>query len=151
MGGLDALVFTGGVGERSAVVRGRAADGLEFLGVAVDAGANEAAVPDAEIGGPSAPPRTLVGAARPGLQIAPLPRHPPPPPPRPRAGAALTAAGSRAWPGPTSISPRWWNASRRPAASPPRRRPPTTWPSLPTRQRSRPGCSGVSEGSRRRG
>src|SRR6185369_2490149 len=32
LGGLDALAFTGGVGERSAEVRARAADGLGFLG-----------------------------------------------------------------------------------------------------------------------
>ena len=43
IGGLDALVFTGGVGERSAAVRAMAADGLGFLGVAVDAGAQRGA------------------------------------------------------------------------------------------------------------
>ena len=42
LGGLDALVFTGGVGERSAPIRAMAADGLGFLGVAVDAARNEA-------------------------------------------------------------------------------------------------------------
>ena len=36
LGGLDALVFTGGVGERSAAVRAGAAARLGFLGVAVD-------------------------------------------------------------------------------------------------------------------
>ena len=35
LGGLDTLVFTGGVGERAAV-RAAAADGLGFLGVALD-------------------------------------------------------------------------------------------------------------------
>ncbi len=50
LGGLDLLVFTGGVGERSAAIRARAAEGLEFLGVEIDPGRNEAE-PDAEIGG----------------------------------------------------------------------------------------------------
>ena len=33
MGGMDALVFTGGVGERSAAVRAGASEGMGFLGV----------------------------------------------------------------------------------------------------------------------
>ena len=41
LGGLDALVFTGGVGERAATVRARAAERLGFLGVALDAARNE--------------------------------------------------------------------------------------------------------------
>src|SRR3546814_1366614 len=43
MGGLDLLVFTGGVGEHAAPVRAFAADGLAFLGVKVDRRANETA------------------------------------------------------------------------------------------------------------
>ena len=43
LGGLDVLVFTGGVGERSAPIRARAAEGLAFLGVAVDARAQRGA------------------------------------------------------------------------------------------------------------
>lgn len=71
LGGLDVLVFTGGVGERSPVVRQRAADGLAFLGVAVDHRRNEAADPaDHEIGVDGAGVRTLVVAAREDLQIA---------------------------------------------------------------------------------
>ena len=50
MGGLDALVFTGGVGEHAAAIRQRAADGLGFLGIAVDPAANRAEGPDREIG-----------------------------------------------------------------------------------------------------
>jgi acetate kinase len=42
LGGLDVLVFTGGVGENSPVVRSQAAAGLGFLGVRLDAGHNEA-------------------------------------------------------------------------------------------------------------
>ena len=36
MDGLDAIVFTGGVGENSAEIRQRAMDGLGFLGIAAD-------------------------------------------------------------------------------------------------------------------
>jgi len=68
LGGLDVLVFTGGVGERSAPVRARAAEGLEFLGVGVDAARNAEPELDAEIG--SGPVRVLVVAAREDLQIA---------------------------------------------------------------------------------
>lgn len=70
MDGLDALVFTGGVGERASEVRTRAAAGLGFLGVAVDAAADAAAVPDAEVSAPGARVRTLVVRAREDLEIA---------------------------------------------------------------------------------
>jgi acetate kinase len=36
LGGLDTLVFTGGIGERAAPVRERICDGLAFLGIALD-------------------------------------------------------------------------------------------------------------------
>jgi acetate kinase len=68
--GLDALVFTGGVGERGAQVRAGAADGLGFLGVELDAEANAAATGDAEIGAPGAAVRALVVTAREDLEIA---------------------------------------------------------------------------------
>jgi acetate kinase len=68
--GLDTLVFTGGVGERSATVRATAVDGLRFLGVAVDDAANATADGDAEIGASSARARTLVVRAREDLEIA---------------------------------------------------------------------------------
>jgi acetate kinase len=42
LGGLDAVVFTGGVGQNSPPVRAGACAGLEFLGVTLDAGRNEA-------------------------------------------------------------------------------------------------------------
>ena len=41
MGGLDAISFTGGIGEHSAAVRGEILRGLEFLGVVLDAAKNE--------------------------------------------------------------------------------------------------------------
>ena len=40
LNGLDTLVFTGGIGERAAEVRAEICSGLEYLGVAVDMGAN---------------------------------------------------------------------------------------------------------------
>jgi acetate kinase len=70
LGGVDALVFTGGVGEHAPEIRARTADGLGFLGVALDAGANAAATADAEIGAPAAPARTLVVTAREDLEVA---------------------------------------------------------------------------------
>jgi len=42
LGGLDALVFTGGIGEHSATVRERICDGLEFLGIRLDPDRNAA-------------------------------------------------------------------------------------------------------------
>ena len=70
MDGLDAIAFTGGVGERSPEIRARAAAGLSFLGVALDEGVNAAAAPDAEIGRDGAPVRAFVVEAREDLQIA---------------------------------------------------------------------------------
>jgi acetate kinase len=41
LGGLDALVFTAGIGENNALLRRRALAGLEFLGIEVDDDRNE--------------------------------------------------------------------------------------------------------------
>jgi acetate kinase len=41
MGGLDALAFTGGIGENSASLRSACCAGLEFLGIDLDAVRNE--------------------------------------------------------------------------------------------------------------
>jgi acetate kinase len=68
--GLDALVFTGGVGEHSPAVRAEAGAGLGFLGVAVDRGLNESARGDAEITGNGARVRTLVVTAREEVEVA---------------------------------------------------------------------------------
>ena len=69
LGGIDALVFTGGVGERAPVVRALAAEGLGFLGVALDPARNERGPDDREIGADDAAVRTLVIVAREDLQI----------------------------------------------------------------------------------
>ncbi len=44
LGGLDALVFTGGIGENSPVIRARTLAGLGEMGLELDAAANDAAV-----------------------------------------------------------------------------------------------------------
>jgi acetate kinase len=70
LGGLDALVFTGGVGERSAEVRSRAVAGLGFLDVALDEAANHDASGDADVSAAGTRVRTLVIAAREDVEIA---------------------------------------------------------------------------------
>jgi acetate kinase len=70
LGGLDALVFTGGVGEHAPAVRQAAADGLGFLGVAADPGANASARPDADVTAPGVAARVLVVEAREDVEIA---------------------------------------------------------------------------------
>ena len=45
LGGLDTLVFAGGIGERSAPIRARICEGLEFLGIVLDRSRNEASAP----------------------------------------------------------------------------------------------------------
>ena len=69
-GGLDALVFTGGVGENAPAVRAAACGGLSFLGVGLDGLRNVRADGDADIGADHAAVRTLVVAAREDLEIA---------------------------------------------------------------------------------
>ena len=72
LGGLDVLVFTGGVGERSPAVRERATAGLGYLGVTVEAERNEAAIggEDCDISDSAAKVRTLVVRAREDIEIA---------------------------------------------------------------------------------
>ena len=71
MGGVEAVVFTGGVGENAPEVRWLVAEGLGFLGMEVESDANEASSPvDRDISAPDAPVRTLVVAAREDLEIA---------------------------------------------------------------------------------
>jgi acetate kinase len=49
LGGLDALVFTGGVGENSALVRAAAVEAFEFLGLKLDKQKNNASPVDEDI------------------------------------------------------------------------------------------------------
>ena len=69
-GGLDALVFTGGVGEHAPAIRAAAAARLALLGVALDPEANAAADGDNEIGAAGAAVRCVVVAAREDLEMA---------------------------------------------------------------------------------
>jgi acetate kinase len=69
-GGLDVLVFTGGVGEHSAPIRAAVAARLGWLGVSVEDAANEVASSDADVTSGGAAVRTLVITAREDLQIA---------------------------------------------------------------------------------
>jgi acetate kinase len=68
--GLDAIVFTGGIGERSAPIRARTSAGLSFLGVSLDSAANDAPGLDADVGRPGAAVRVFVVAAREDVEIA---------------------------------------------------------------------------------
>jgi acetate kinase len=71
LNGLDVLVFTGGVGERSAIIRERACAGLAFLGVAIDGAANAGVGDDdVDISAAGAAVRTVVVHAREDIIIA---------------------------------------------------------------------------------
>jgi acetate kinase len=70
LGGLDALVFTGGVGEKSAEIRARTIARLGFLGLAIDGDANIKATGDRDVTGPGAHASVLVLRAREDLEIA---------------------------------------------------------------------------------
>jgi len=69
LGGIDALVFTAGVGERAAKIRERVCEKLKYLGLEADAAANENCHPDADIATPASTARILVIATREDLTI----------------------------------------------------------------------------------
>jgi acetate kinase len=78
LGGLDALVFTAGIGEHSADVRARICERLAFLGVELDAAANaaaSAAAGDAELHAMGARVRVVRVHAREDLVAARLARQ----------------------------------------------------------------------------
>ena len=70
LGRIDAVVFTGGVGEGSARVRTAAALRLAPLGVNIDRDENEAGTGDRDIAGPNSAVRVLVVHAREDVIIA---------------------------------------------------------------------------------
>jgi len=70
LGGLEAIAFTGGVGESAPAIRAGALAGLEFLGMRIDGAQNESADGDTEITAPRSATRVLVLAAREDLEIA---------------------------------------------------------------------------------
>lgn len=67
--GIDALVFSGGVGEQAPEIRRLAATGLRLLDVAINDATNLAATPDCEITGDGRV-RVFVVAAREDIEIA---------------------------------------------------------------------------------
>ena len=70
LSGVDAVAFTGGVGEAAPAVREGAVAGLEYLGIAINPGQNEAARGDANISAPGSPAGGAVVTAREDLEIA---------------------------------------------------------------------------------
>lgn len=70
MGGLDVLVFTGGVGENAPSVRGATVAGLRFLGLEIGPTLNAVLGIDADISAPGARVPTLVVKAREDIEVA---------------------------------------------------------------------------------
>ena len=70
LGGLDIVLFTGGIGEHQPTVRSAAADGLEFLGIGIDPVRNLTLSGDFDISAHDSSVRTLVVSAREDLEIA---------------------------------------------------------------------------------
>jgi acetate kinase len=68
--GLDALVFTAGIGEGSALVRERVCERLGFLGVELDPSSNRAAEPDCQVSAVDSSVRVHVIRAREELVAA---------------------------------------------------------------------------------
>jgi acetate kinase len=64
LGGLDAIAFTGGVGEHSAALRQEALEPFRFLGVDLDGAANATSTVDVDIATPHSRVRVLVISAR---------------------------------------------------------------------------------------
>ncbi|MBQ1504521.1 MAG: acetate kinase [Oscillospiraceae bacterium] len=70
MGGIDALVFTAGIGENNAYLRQRVSDEMSFMGIAVDPQKNEGRGEDREITAEGARVRTFVISTDEELMIA---------------------------------------------------------------------------------
>jgi acetate kinase len=69
LGGVDALVFTAGVGENSPEIRERVCENLGFLGLTLDRNANRECRPDVDIAVTTSAARILVIATREDLTI----------------------------------------------------------------------------------
>lgn len=70
MSGIDALVFTGGVGENSAQVRAATGTASSFLGIEIDGTANDTDHRDQIISAPQSTVSVLVLSAREDIQLA---------------------------------------------------------------------------------
>jgi acetate kinase len=69
LGGIDALVFTAGVGEHAPEIRRRVCEGLNFLGLELDQRTNEKCKADADVAVPASAARILVIATREDVAI----------------------------------------------------------------------------------
>lgn len=69
MGGIDALVFTAGVGEHASQVRESICNGLECLGLELDSNANTSSAADADVASRGSRGRILVIATREDLTM----------------------------------------------------------------------------------
>ena len=70
LAGVDAIIFTAGIGENSAEVRGAACANLAFLGIQIDPEKNVSAGPDCDISSSQSRVRTLVIRAQEDWSIA---------------------------------------------------------------------------------
>ncbi len=70
MGGVDAVIFTAGVGENTAITRAQVVEGLEFMGIKIDAEANKVRGEERDISAPDATVKTLVIPTNEELMIA---------------------------------------------------------------------------------
>jgi acetate kinase len=69
LGGVDTLVFTGGIGENSVRVRADVAGSLEFTGLRLGRDADQPSVPDRVISAPDSAVAVLVVHAREDLMV----------------------------------------------------------------------------------
>ena len=70
LGQVDALVFTAGIGEHSAEIRAAICNGLDCLGLELDAEVNASARPDARLSPPDSRGIILVVRTREDLMMA---------------------------------------------------------------------------------
>jgi len=70
MGGVDAVIFTAGVGENTSITRAQVVEGLGFMGIKIDAEANKVRGEERDISAPDATVKTLVIPTNEELMIA---------------------------------------------------------------------------------
>ncbi|MHB1424245.1 MAG: acetate/propionate family kinase [Gemmataceae bacterium] len=70
LGGIDAVVFTAGIGEHAADLRAAVCEGLHILGLRLDSGGNASGIPDADVAAADSIGRILVLRTREELMIA---------------------------------------------------------------------------------
>ena len=70
MGGVDAIVFTAGVGENSSAMRAKICEGLEYMGIKIDPEKNKLRGQAVDISAPGATVKTLIIPTNEELMIA---------------------------------------------------------------------------------